>query len=408
MDKICGVVNVDPALVSHRVPRKTHVKTGCAHGANRPGPNVPNSLDSLLSYGDCAPAIYEILAKNYLSMMGEDYEYEQQKGHVTDYPKFKGVANVPVSLGYKKIFSDMDEPDEDDSSKGLGTHAEPFVFEGCNPKPQTPTAKWLFKQLEKHDVGTGATRTSTYADVTSSKTKCPLLTDTKGKINMTEYGEMSYKVLPGTHIGDLAITERVMGQMKEIAAGKLNPDECLKEIKQMVIDDMATMQANAKDAGIQNTQVQKEKASGIFNGQPIQFNREWAGHRFTDDEVQRLLNGEEIELYGVVGKSGNAFDVKGKLTQQSYNGKTFFGFEKTEFLNNNANQADRASGVWNGKQVSFKKEWSGHTFTDDEIKRLLNGEEIELLGLKSKSGSTYGVKGKLSEQTYNGHKFVGF
>ena len=407
VDKICSVVGVDPSLVSHRTPRSTHVKTGCAHGANRPGPNVPSDLSSLSMYGACAPAIYEILAKNYLAMMGEDYVYEQQTGHVTDYPKFKGIANVPTSLGYKKIFSDMDEPDEDEST-GLGTHAEPFIYEGCNPKPKTPTAKWLFKQLERHDVGTGATRTSTYADVTSTKTNCPLLVDTKGRISMTEYGEMSYKVLPGTHIGDLAMTERVMNQMKDIAAGKLNPNDCLKEIRQMVIDDIATMQANAKNAGIQSTIVQKEKATGVWNGQTVSFNREWSGHRFTDDEVKRLLNGEEIELYGVVGKSGKSFDVKGKLTNYTYNGKQLFGFEKTDFLNNNQNQADRCTGVWNGKNVSFKKEWGGHKFTDDECQRLLNGEEIEILGLVSKSGSTYGVKGKLSEQTYNGKKFVGF
>lgn len=420
VDKICNVVGVDPSLVSHRTPRNTHVKTGCAHGANRPGPNVPMSLESLNTYGNCAAAIYEVLAKNYLAMMGEDYEYEQQKGHVTDYPQFKGVANVPVSLGYKKIFSDMDEPDEDESS-GLGTHAEPFIHEGCNPKPQQPTAKWLFKQLEKRDVGTGATRTSTYAEVTGTKSanaqknmkgktsasSCPLLKDTKGKISMTEYGEMSYKVLPGTHIGDLAITERVMNQMKEIAAGKLNPEVCLKEIRQMVIDDMATMQANAKNAGIQSAPAQKEKASGLFNGQQVEFNREWSGHRFTDDEVRRLLNGEEIEIYGVVGKSGKSFDVKGKLSQQTYNGKKFFGFENTGFLNTQP-QADRCEGVWNGKQISFKKEWGGHKFTDAECEALLRGEEIEITGLVSKTGSTYGVKGKLAELTFNGKKYVGF
>ena len=39
-------------------------------------------------------------------MLGEDYEYEQQKGHVSDYPDFKGTANVALSMGYKKNFSD--------------------------------------------------------------------------------------------------------------------------------------------------------------------------------------------------------------------------------------------------------------------------------------------------------------
>ena len=87
VDKIAGVVGVDTSLLTHKSPRSTHVKTGGAHGANRPGPNVPKKLDDLVQYGSCAPMIYEILAKNYLAMLAEDYEYEQQKGHVTDYPK---------------------------------------------------------------------------------------------------------------------------------------------------------------------------------------------------------------------------------------------------------------------------------------------------------------------------------
>ena len=37
--------------------------------------------------------------------------------------------------------------------------------------------KWLMKQLEKRDVGTGATRTSTYSEVTSTSTRHPLLVE---------------------------------------------------------------------------------------------------------------------------------------------------------------------------------------------------------------------------------------
>lgn len=407
IDQIANVVGVDTSLLTHRTPRSTHVKTGGAHGANRPGPNVPNSLNDLSQYGRSASAIYELLAKNYLAMFGEDYEYEAQIGHVTDYPDFVGRANVPLSLGYKKIFSDMDEPDEDESS-GLGTHAEPFIHEGFPPKPQWPTMKWLMKQLEKRDVGTGATRTSIYADVTNSKTKYPLLVDSKGKITMTQFGELSYKLLPGTHIGDLSMTEKLMQQMKEIAKGTLNPEVCLKEIQTMVSEDIDTMQANAKSEGIENAapSEQKEKAAGLFNGQQITFARVWSGHRFTDDEVESLLRGEEITLTGVVGKSGNKFDVKGKLTKQQYNGHDFYGFEKTEFVQGDS--PDRCKGVWNGQEISFKRVWGGHAFTDDECQRLLNGEEITVNGLKSKSGSTYGVKGKLTKQQYNGHDFVGF
>lgn len=47
VDKIAGVVGVDTSLLSHRTARKTHVKEGGAHGANRPGINVPESLAEL-------------------------------------------------------------------------------------------------------------------------------------------------------------------------------------------------------------------------------------------------------------------------------------------------------------------------------------------------------------------------
>ena len=65
-DSIAAVVKVDISLLTHRTPRKTHVKAGGAHGANRPGLNVPENLESLESYGTSASAIYELLAKSYL------------------------------------------------------------------------------------------------------------------------------------------------------------------------------------------------------------------------------------------------------------------------------------------------------------------------------------------------------
>lgn len=39
IDKIAILVGVDSSLLTHRQPRKTHVKAGGAHGANRPGTN---------------------------------------------------------------------------------------------------------------------------------------------------------------------------------------------------------------------------------------------------------------------------------------------------------------------------------------------------------------------------------
>jgi len=95
---------VDSSLLTHRQPRKTHVKAGGAHGANRPGTNVPSSMDSLQQFGDGAEDIYRILALNTLAMFAEDYEYIQEKGHLEKYPNFQCVTNIPHKQGFKRIF----------------------------------------------------------------------------------------------------------------------------------------------------------------------------------------------------------------------------------------------------------------------------------------------------------------
>lgn len=51
-DRIADLVGVDKSLLTHRQPRPTHVKAQGAHGANRPGTNVPADVQSLKKYGD--------------------------------------------------------------------------------------------------------------------------------------------------------------------------------------------------------------------------------------------------------------------------------------------------------------------------------------------------------------------
>lgn len=474
VDEIARLVGVDPSILTHRAPRTTHVKTGMAHGANRPGLNVPKDLNALDSmFGAGAAEIYKILAKNYLAMLAEDYEYEQQKGHVQKYPKFVATVNVPVKMGWKAVSMDAaDDDDENNSSKGLGTHANPFVHEGFPPKPQQPTMKWLMTQLEKHDVGTGATRTSTYAEVTSSRTKYPLLEEKRGKISMTMNGQMSYGLLPGTHIGDITITEKVMSDMKLIAQGKADPEKLLDEMAQMVIDDMQTMKKNSvqmrKELGVvaDGKFPQKEKYEGIWNGREVSFSREYCSHRFTDEECEKLCAGETIEVSDFVSsKTGKKFAAVGKLEDQEYNGHNFVGFKpdfsaKTDsipgqlcghtftapelkalengesvhidgavskagkkfncdvtwgkkddgtmgFTFEFGSASDNVTGVWKGKNVSFKRNFRGHELTDEECEQLLAGEKIEIRGLKAKSGNTYGVLVNLGDYEYNGGKYFG-
>lgn len=376
VDKIADLIGVDKKLLTHRVARKTHVKTGMAHGANRPGLVVPSSLDTLdATYGLGAQKIYMTLARNYLATLCEDYEYEQQKGHVVDYPKFVGTANVPQKMGWRQVFGDMEDEDAEESAKGLGKQASPFVYEGANPKPQAPTMKWLMKQLEKHDVGTGATRTSIYADVTNSRTKFPLLVEKRGKITMAPNGETSYLLLPNTHIGSLDMTEKVMKQMKEIYDGKSDGQSYLHDIQQMIVDDIEVMKENSKSiqkGGTVMAGPAKEKyevTSGKFKGKS--FTREWGGHTFTDDECEKLAAGEEIE-FTAKSQAGNEYVARGSLAVQEYNGHKYLGFKRV---------VASAQGI--------PDEWCGHKFDESEKAMLEMGKDVYIEGFVSKKGNVF-------------------
>lgn len=391
IDNIAAVVGADVKLLTQRTPRKTHVKDSGAHGANRPGPKVPMSLDALKTkYGTVAPLIYEALARNYLAMLAEDYVFERQEGHLEKYPEFKGAANVPKSQGYKAVFNadDSDDEDADESTTGLGTNAEPFVHEGVNKRPEHPSMKWLMKQLAKRDVGTGATRTSTYADVTNDKAKFPLLSEKRGKITMSEYGDMGYLLLPGTHIGDLSVTEYVQAEMKAVAAGTKTADEALKIVAQWVTNDIRTMQTNAvtmrQELGVTEIKT-KEKFEGVWtkNGEHVSFNRQWGtnphwdGHRFSDDECQRLLAGAVVS-FDATSKSNSPYTAKGTLEEGEFNDRKFVGF-KMDFTKHDPT----ASPV--------PKVLCGHTFSADERKRLESGDKVFVDGLKSRKGNTFGA-----------------
>lgn len=387
VDKIADVVGANKTLLTHRSPRTTHVKTGGSHGANRPGPNVPNSLEELeAKFGKLSSRIYKILASNYLAMLAEDYEYENQKGHLKDYPAFVGSANVPKSLGFKAIFNEDDEVDE--NIKGLGQVAEPFVYEGFPPKPQEPTMKWLMKQLEKHDVGTGATRTSTYAEVTNQKTKYPLLKETKGKISMTDFGQMNYMLLPNTKIGDLKLTESLMGDMRDIAKGEEDPEAILNEVADLVRADIETMFENGqkmrKELGVQMAVVnENDYARGNWNGKDVKFKKVIRGYELTDDEIQKLLDGETLK-FTFTAKSGKPYRMEGKLADLEFKG------EKGKVIK------------YVGVDLQFTNEvpdeFCKHKFTDDEKAMLEQGKAILVDDYVSKKGNNFSAMTRWGEK----------
>ncbi|QEA59382.1 DNA topoisomerase III [Leuconostoc koreense] len=339
IDQIADVVGVDKNLLTQRSPRKTHVKSQGAHGANRPGENVPQNTQALVKFGSSGPAIYEVLAKNYLAMLAEDYVYDHVTANLKDYPEFKTVFNIPINLNFKLVYDSQkaikieENEEETSTSSQLGPQAMPYLYEGANPKPQAPTTKWIMAFLERHHVGTGATRVSTLSEM-SRGTKA-MLTEKRGKLGLTETGNVSAIMVKDTWIASPKITKRLFEMMDQVGRFEMTMVQLLDSATKVVEHDMPIMLENAQTLetllGEPKPSKKKprkisEKITGIWQGKEITFAREWSGHTFTDEELQKLLAGSEIS-FPAKSKSGKAYTAVGKMAKQTFKGNPFYGFK---------------------------------------------------------------------------------
>lgn len=361
---IAAVVGVDAKLLTHTAPRRSHVKEGGAHGANRPGTNVPKDLDSLSKYGKEAPAIYELLARNYLAMLCEDYEYTLVKAYVTDFPEYRGEVHIPRSLGFKAVFdSEAESSDDSDDSTGneFAEPAVPYVHEGANKRPQKPTMKWLNKRLEKFNVGTGATRTSTLAEISKNEERA-LMKESKGALTLTTCGEVSYALLEGCQIASPEVTEKLFESMEKVGRFEADPNAVISTVTGMVIHDRDQMIANkGKLAGMKlggssdrpvigkcplcgqdvkmgekSFQCSSNKFRKTDDGKFEQTEgcgfsvfRTVAGKKLSEKQGMKLLkDGRTSLIKGMKGKSGKSFDAYVVLDKAT--GKTGFEFDKSK------------------------------------------------------------------------------
>jgi DNA topoisomerase-3 len=413
VDEIAEVVSVDNQILTHRVPRKTHVKEGGVHGANRPGTNVPNSLDALEKYFtksnkgfsvsqqfDAAKAIYETLAKNFLAMFAEDYVYDNVRAALLYYPDFATNFNIPVAMNWKAIFdSEKQLADEDNKEEntttGLGDKASPFLYEGANTKPPKPTQTWLMKRLEVLDVGTGATRVSTYSDIsTGSQAQ---LKDARGVITLTQIGETNAILLENTHIANPEMTKRLFDNMDKV--GKFDPSmtpaKIANSIDVIVRHDLRAMQENVQllqphfGKVLYEKQKEKERVTLNWNDQTISIGATYATHRFTQEELERLSHNQVIEINGKT-KEGKPIRLRGKIEEKKYRGKLYPVFAGQVLR-------DGHTVIWNGQNVLLPKTWAGYTFSQDDVSTLASGGSIEIIGAKSAKGNIFNAKGKIDQ-----------
>lgn len=402
VNSIANVVGVDPSLLTHTAERKTHIKEGGAHGANRPGLRVPSALDSLSQFekgGSTAglgSAIYELLARNYLAMMAEDYTYEQVVAELVGVPGFKAMVSVPKSLGYKAIYDDKDDDDKDKDKENnvtaLGSIAKPFIYEGSNPRPAKPTIKWLEKQLVKLGVGTGATRLSTISELTGDTQERRLVTETKGRLKLTVLGKLNAVLLKGTHIASPTVTANLEKAMKEVGEGKRTVRSVVDSMTAVMKHDMPLMVKNKamakrymeviessddKDMKAEYKSLSKlqkktpTKRQVVFKGNMIELNTSLAGGReATDDELMDLSTGDVviIETDGKFGKYPCQYQIQNHPTY-GWGIASLGAVKKPD---------DKVEVVFKGETIRLRPVFMTYRLTDSELADVAAGKPVQV------------------------------
>lgn len=118
--------------------------------------------------------------------------------------------------------------------------------------------------------------------------------------------------------------------------------------------------------------VQAERFEGEWNGEHVRPKRLFWGHRFSDDEVKRLLDGETISF-----ENGKGDTVTGKLDHCQFQAR------------------DGKLVNYVGIKLMPKRRYAGHTFSDDEYQRLMNDETVDFSDSKpfvSRKGNKFGCK----------------
>lgn len=403
IDKIAKLVGVDPQLLTYRKPRKGFVddKAG-AHGANRPGQTIPKSLDELAQYGPGAAEIYKVLATNYLATLAPDYAYEQVDACVDNSVDYTTNTKQTKDLGWHKVYGTSPS-----NSKPFGTVAKPFVYTGYPPKPVQPTMKWLFTQLSKHEIGTGATQLSTYQDVTNPRSKYPLLKDIRGKIKLTKYGEWSAELMAGTKMADISLTEEWNKDMHTVRQGKAGWDQInkwLDEEADLVVSDATIIKQNGisfRKANNITMNDEDDRIEGQWTDEDgkvndVKLKKTWRGHTWTDEEARDLFAGKNVPVKLEKRDGSGTYEMLAFLGHQSFTNS----------------QGKVIKGIWvDGKFAPRKKdvpdEWCHHKFTDEEKETLRNKGTVHGTDFKSKAGKTFECDVTWGEHEWNGKTVTG-
>ncbi len=256
----------------------------------------------------------------------------------------------------------------------------------------------LREQIKGSGIGTSATRAETINKLV--KTECINLNNKTQILTPKPFGIYIYEVVKASVPALLSpkMTANWELGLDKIAKGEIDANNYLDKLNAFIEQKVNIVKHAELSSDLRNKveplkdkiptrRPTKEAATGIWMGQEIKFAREWGGHRFTDDEVTKLLNNEIIS-FTAKSKAGKDYTATGKLEIQTYKNKKYVGF-KVDFSNNAKDVPD---------------EWCSHIFLPEEKEALRNGQVIYINDFVSKKGNSFACEVKFgkNEKGYMG------
>ena len=398
LDNIIRLMKLAPEVFTHRQPRPTHVKEGGSHGALRPGINLPESLEALdIKYGKGASAVYKMITERFLMMFLEDTEWVRHDYETIDTPvPFKGSIRVITKKGV--VDPDEDNKDIATTLPDLSHKAKIYAHEVKSVAPKKPSESWVLSQLEKHNVGTASTQVSTVAKMVGTDGNFPLVRTGKvtDALTLSPVGTLGYQVAKEISLGTPECTRGYEEKIKKVINDEVTQEQVFNDFTEVMRQDVDIIKGLSYDlTGLGITQTAK-KVEGVWNGVKVNVPESYCGYTFTQDELNRLFNGDIVNI-SAKDINGNPIQTAVKLGYLEYQGHKYVGYHDANYF----------YGTWHGKEIKFKRTFMGYHFNDDECLRLLDGETITFTGT-FKTGESKELKGKLEKQkTQSGVEYIG-
>ena len=390
---ICKVCNIDEKLIDIHAFRKNRIGED-SHGANRPGSVVPKDLNELKEqFGMTGVMAYVIFAKSFLSGFAPDKKTDRYIYGDSETRSYLATCSKVVDSGWEKVLKLEDDKKQQDNESDTeikpGQKLTPDIWDKKASRPSLATSVMLQNFLNRNNVGTNATRQSTYEDITK-KGQNRLIESKRGKLQLTTLGKLSFLGMLNTHLANIKMTKRLSDYLVDVGKGKLKINQVLDFFDTMYKADKKTILNNRKFyKGLDKYQnYTHQTVTGLFKptNSEVSFKNGYGEHTFTQEEINQLLDGQTIKF------KYQDHTVEGKLADHEKYG---FGFDGKRIYPKKPTYKGTYTAT--GESVEIGQEFAKHKLTEQDAERLFNGETISFK-TKSSRGKSYTARVKLKKE----------